>query len=167
MTPSTPSATAADPAVRALGRDEWRLYRDVRLAALRDSPQAFATSYDAAIGMDESEWREALALPCWVAFRGDEAVGMVRLSDVRDGRAHLLSMWVAPAARGSLAGEALVEAALRAARTAGADCVDLRVVTANTRAQSFYRRCGFVPTDATFTLPDGRPEIEMVHRFTP
>ncbi len=36
----------ADIKVRLLDDDEWQLYREVRLAALRDAPEAFVASFE-------------------------------------------------------------------------------------------------------------------------
>lgn len=151
--------------IRRLSHDDWKLYREVRLAALKDAPEAFASTYGDAVRQDEAYWRDAMNLPCWFAFDDDQAVGMVRIADAADGLPHLLSMWVAPGSRGSSAGAQLVEAALDWARQRGHAGVDLQVVTDNLRAQSFYRRCGFEPTGDTFILPDGRPEIAMAIHF--
>lgn len=36
----------ADIRIRLLGEDEWQLYREVRLAALRDAPDAFVARFE-------------------------------------------------------------------------------------------------------------------------
>lgn len=151
--------------IRRLETEDWPLFREVRLAALQDAPEAFATTYRDVVDRDETFWREATELPCWLAFDEDDPVGMVRTGHSDGKLPHLLSMWVAPAARGSMAGRLLVRAAVDWARETGAAGIGLRVVTGNERARTFYQRCGFEETGASFTLPDGRPEIEMVHPF--
>lgn len=151
--------------IRRLHPEEWQTYRDVRLASLKDTPSAFASTYDDALQFEEARWREALAIPAWLACCDDRPVGLVRLGGLDGELPHLLSMWVAPSARGSAAGALLVQAALDQARSQDKAGVSLRVVTSNARAQSFYRRCGFVDTGACYTLSDGRPEIEMEHLF--
>ncbi len=152
-------------AIRQLRTDQWQTYRDLRLASLRDAPEAFATSYEDALRWDESDWLDGFALPCWFAFIGDAPVGMVRVGRCDEDVPHLISMWVAPSARGSSAAGQLVESVLAWARAAGKSGVALGVVADNARALGLYRRCGFVPTGVTSTLPDGRAEIEMEHRF--
>lgn len=153
------------PVIRQLQSDQWETYRDVRLASLRDAPEAFEMSFEDAIDFDESDWRDGFALPSWFAFISDEPVGMVRVARIDEELPHLISMWVAPSARGSSAAGRLVDCVLAWARAAGKSGVALRVVTSNARAQSLYRRCGFVPSGRTATLSDGRAEIEMEHRF--
>lgn len=152
--------------IRALDRAEWQTYRDVRLAALRDSPEAFAGTLEYAQGLPEQNWRDQCGRPSWFAFQGDRAVGMVRVwrGDDRP-MPDLISMWVDPSVRGTSAATELVEALLTWARAEGEPGVTLRVVTANERARAFYRRLGFVPNGVTDTLSDGRDEIEMELRF--
>jgi GNAT superfamily N-acetyltransferase len=154
------------PVIRQLRADQWETYRDVRLASLRDAPEAFAASFEDAAAFDESDWRHGLSLPCWMAFVGDEPVGMVRAARIDEEQPHLISMWVAPSARGSSVAELLVESVLAWARAADKSGVGLRVMSSNTRAQSLYLRCGFAPSGRTERLADGRVEIEMVHRLT-
>lgn len=43
--------------VRATGPGDWELVRDVRLAALRDAPDAFASTYQREAAYTEEQWR--------------------------------------------------------------------------------------------------------------
>jgi hypothetical protein len=43
--------------VRATGPGDWELVRDVRLAALRDAPGAFASSYEREAAYSKEQWR--------------------------------------------------------------------------------------------------------------
>ncbi|HEX4399353.1 MAG TPA: hypothetical protein VH136_17065, partial [Trebonia sp.] len=43
--------------MRAIGPGDWELVRDVRLAALRDAPSAFASSYEREAAYSEEQWR--------------------------------------------------------------------------------------------------------------
>src|SRR5262249_25944453 len=66
-----------------------------------------------------------------------------------DGSVELISMWVAPFARGRGVGDALVNAVIEWAREQQASTVALGVLEGNERAVAFYRRHGFsrsVPT---------------------
>jgi hypothetical protein len=46
-----------ETSVRVLREDDWRDYRDARLAALQDSPQAFLVTY----AEEATAWRKAIA----------------------------------------------------------------------------------------------------------
>jgi GNAT superfamily N-acetyltransferase len=153
------------PVIRRLRAEQWQTYRDVRLMALRDAPEAFGASYEDALRFAESDWIEGFALPSWFAFIGDAPVGVVRMARSEEEVPRLISMWVAPPERGSSAAGQLVESALQWARDAGKAGVALNVVADNARAQALYRRCGFAPTGVTGILPDGRSEIEMAQWF--
>lgn len=151
--------------IRRLDEGDWQTYRAVRLAALRDAPAAFTSTYADAMDFTEHDWRHGLSLPCWVAGPGHTPTGMVRVGRLEAVEPELISMWVAPIARGTPMAADLVDAVLEWARGQGRAGVRLRVVVDNDRARSFYRRCGFCPDGTTHTLPDGRAEIGMSYRF--
>ncbi|WP_406635668.1 GNAT family N-acetyltransferase [Amycolatopsis sp. WGS_07] len=62
----------------------------------------------------------------------------------RGDRAELLSMWVAPSARGRGVGDALVRAVVRWSEGRGAGELALRVAGGNQHALALYQRHGFV-----------------------
>jgi GNAT superfamily N-acetyltransferase len=101
--------------LRRLAAGDWRLWRDVRLQALEDSPQAFSSLLSdwQGVGDVEIRWRKRLEdVPFNViAFVDGRAVGQVSGTAV-DGRrsVELISLWVAPDARGTGVGTALIEA---------------------------------------------------------
>lgn len=67
--------------VAPVTEDNWRIYRDVRLAALLDTPRAFASTYAGTAARDESAWLALLAsVQVWLAFEGDRPVGVIALS---------------------------------------------------------------------------------------
>jgi RimJ/RimL family protein N-acetyltransferase len=79
---------------------------------------------------------------------GGEPIGFTLLyptfTSVGTGRIFILNdLFVAPAARGTRAGVALLEAAKAHARTAGALRLSLRTAHDNTRAQGVYERNGW------------------------
>lgn len=152
--------------IRHLGPDEWQTYRSVRLAALLDTPAAFASTYDDAAAITAQRWRERCTDTSWFAFVDGEPVGMVRLDRQPDsGEPELISMWVAPTARGTSAAADLVAAAVRRVRESGHPRLCLRVVDGNGRARAFYVKAGFVENGVRERLPDGRWESEMTVEF--
>lgn len=154
-------------AIRRIGPDEWRLWRELRLAALAEAPEAFGSKLADWQGAGDSEarWRarlDAVALNLIASLDG-EGAGM--LSAVADGTdVELISMWVTPRARGAGVGDALVEAVLAWASYLHPARIRLRVVEGNQRAAALYRRNGFVdagPVDRA--APDEAPERWMTH----
>ncbi len=94
----------------------------------------------------------------FLAIQGGEPVGTLRLRWLEAGRvAKIERVAVLPRARGAKIGQALVEAALAAARTAGAEAARLHAQTA---VQGFYGRLGFVASGPEF-IEDGIPHIVM------
>lgn len=136
--------------VRRIRAEEWHALRDVRLRALKDSPDAFATRFeDARLRPDEwwVDWAAASAVgdgqAMFLAWEGVAAVGMVGTFPAEDGRRWLIAMWADPDARGRGVGRALVEAIATFARDAGSRELFLQVLEGNDTAASLYRACGF------------------------
>ena len=136
----------------------WRTYRDVRLAALIDSPRAFWATYAEAAERTDDEWRERCATtgPTWLALDHGRPVGTVGLWHAPEQPADevvLVGMWVATVARGTGAATRLVGAAITHAAASGRRRVVLDVAHENTRARAFYVRMGFRPTGEVGRMP--------------
>jgi ribosomal protein S18 acetylase RimI-like enzyme len=135
--------------VRELRPEDWQIRRDVRLAALLDSPAAFVSTHAETSTRTEAEWRvwprSGALFGAW--FEGAPA-GMVGIGDGgTDGTAYLFAMWVAPVARGRGVADRLIDAAAQWARDNGFRSILLEVATGNERAERFYRRLGFQTSD--------------------
>jgi len=129
-----------------LSSEDWRTWRDLRLRALAEAPYAFGSTLEAWESAPEGRWRERLDLPDAlnvIAKIDDEAVGMATGASF-DGTLELISMWVAPEARGRGVGDALVAMISRWARERGATELRLAVVAHNANAVRLYLRHGFV-----------------------
>jgi ribosomal protein S18 acetylase RimI-like enzyme len=129
--------------------EHWRSFRKLRREALRDAPDAFSATLAqwSGEGDREERWRARLTeVPFNVIAELDgEAAGMVSGTHPDADRFVLLiSMWVAPFARGRGVGDALVDAVLTWAKQRGAAGVTLAVRVANPRAITLYRRKRFV-----------------------
>lgn len=79
----------------------------------------------------------------------------VRVAEDAPAVAHLYQMWVAPERRRQGVGRALLDAAVRWAREAGARAVALDVTVGNSEAARLYERAGFVPTGDSKPLRPG------------
>ena len=133
-------------------------YRDVRIAALIDSPRAFWTTYHQASTRTDDDWAQWMESgpQAWLALSGGSPVGTVGLwrgDDQPGDEITLIGMWVATVARGTGVAERLVRTALRTASDAGARRVVLEVAHENERAWAFYSRMGFRATGETGTMP--------------
>lgn len=154
--------------VREVQAGEWELLRDVRLAALREAPSAFGSTYAREAKFTEEQWRGRLSSRAvtFIAFTAEpgppEPAGLAGVYE-EAGDADLVSMWVRPAARGLGVGQALVEAAADWSKARDHDTLYLWVTEANAAARGLYERCGFTPTGERQPLPSdpSLPEIRM------
>jgi ribosomal protein S18 acetylase RimI-like enzyme len=155
--------------IARLGPEDWREFRAVRLAALGDAPHAFGSVLVNEQALGEAAWRAKLASRTQFAAcdtvsgatdpPANSIVGTV--GGYPDGDAiELISMWVAPAARGRGVGRALVECVIVLARGAGCREVRLAVSEGNAAAERLYARAGFVRTGVTHRIRPGEPWLE-------
>ena len=152
------------PTLRALVPDEWSTYRTLRLAALRDAPDAFGSTLAAEQERLPEQWRDRLAqaqtsgadLPLVAAVQG-QALGLLWAKvDADDARlVHLFQMWVVPEARGQGLGKALLAHAIAWARSVGARCVQLGVTSGDTPAARLYASAGFHAVGPEVALREG------------
>jgi ribosomal protein S18 acetylase RimI-like enzyme len=151
-----------------LTADDWRLWREVRLAALADAPEAFGTTLEhwSGEGDREARWRQRLLdVPMnLVAHVDGVPVGQASGTAIdEDHRVELISMWVAPAARGPGVADSLVEAVVDWAQAEGATGVRLSVRRANDRAIRLYLRRGFAHVDEPGDEPSERAMVRPSH----
>ena len=145
-----------------LGPGQERRLRAVRLRALEDAPAAFASTLAETAARPPASWQQQLRdLATWVAVADGEDVGLVRGGPHQDqpGDGILLSMWVAPVARGQGVGEALVLAVIDWALAAGHRRLVLEVADDNGPAVALYALVGFMPTGQTSALPPPRSHV--------
>ncbi len=154
-----------DLEVVTLTPDDWRRWRALRLAALAEAPDAFGSTLAGWSGAGDTEerWRGRLtAVPHdLVLVRRGTDVGMVSLTAPDEaGTPELISMWVAPEARGTGAADVAVRSVLALAATAYAGLpVALSVYADNVAAVRLYARHGFVDAGVS---PDDERERRMV-----
>lgn len=151
-------------AIRLLEPDDWALYRDVRLAALREAPFAFGSTFEGESAFAEAVWRERLqGRGLFVALADGRAAGLaagVRNRE-RPGEAMLISMWTNPAFRGHGIGEKLVQAVLAWTAVEGIARITLEVTVGNDVAERLYRRCGFERTGQVDCSEPAKLTFEM------
>lgn len=148
------SSVACAMTIRLLTADDAEIYRQLRLQALRESPTAFASSYEheAALALREFAARLRLhgdpANGIFGAFGDANAlIGMIGfVRENRPKRAHIgsvYSMYVVPERRGRRIGAALLDTAIAHARQLGLRQIVLAVNANNAAASGLYRSRGF------------------------
>jgi ribosomal protein S18 acetylase RimI-like enzyme len=154
--------------VRQVSPDDWVSYREVRLTALADSPEAFFSTLEQEAEFGEQVWRQRLGrAPSFLAWHDGVPAGTVtalpgNVAGLPDfpGAWHLVAVWVSPAARGRGIGRLLVQTVIDEAAAAGAPSVALWVFDANERARTLYERMGFRATDLTNARPGNPQDVE-------
>ena len=153
--------------IKRLAADEGLRLRTIRLRALADAPDAFGSTYDETAARPMDSWTKQLQeIDTFVAAVDGEDVGLVRGAhdDLRPDAAWLISMWVAPEARGQGVGEALIDAVVEWARVRGARRMLLDVGDHNQPAIALYARKGFEPNGTIGSLPTPRSHIREHQR---
>ena len=144
--------------VRRIKVGEWRSYRQIRLASLKDSPESFSTTYQAALERATESWieqadysAEGLNRSTFLAFDSDKPVGVAALYRDQDHKdaGELIQVWVSPEHRGSGVAGQLIQSTLAWAKESGISQIRTEVLDTNKRAIQFYERIGFKVADPT------------------
>lgn len=139
---------AAEIYIRQLTPGDAALYRSIRLAGLKESPEAFGSTFEAEFTKPLAWFFDRLSSSdVFGAFLEAEILGTAGLA-VREGEKEghkglLWGMYVRPEARGTGVARRLVEAVIAHARRR-VELIQLSVVMGNEHARRLYARLGFV-----------------------
>jgi len=145
-----------------IGPDEWQLWRKLRRAALADAPTSFKSTLAQWSGPGDTEerWRARLAsaaLNLVLSWNREPSGMLSAVPPDSKGAIRLMSVWVAPAARGRGIGDAAIHRVVTWARAQHAyRHLVLSVKADNTKAIELYRRHGFLDSGPTPDHPDER-----------
>jgi RimJ/RimL family protein N-acetyltransferase len=137
---------------------------------LRDDADFFATRYEDMVREPDATWREWVAEAAagddktlFVAEDGDAWLGVVgAFVRINSLEVQLISMWVAPEARGRGVARDLIRAVASWALGRGSARVVLFVQEANTPARQLYERAGFSLTGDRAPASAGRSAFKLV-----
>jgi GNAT superfamily N-acetyltransferase len=149
-------------AVRRIKMGEAEIYKRLRLAALKDSPEAFSTTYESALARTAASWSAQVEEAAqgndrgiFLAFCDHEAVGMAAL--YRDGdhpqTGEILQMWIASPYRSQGIGKQLLDTIVDWARACRFEELKAQVTGLNQRAIPFYENYGFKHSPVLHSLP--------------
>lgn len=137
--------------IRPFKAEEWQIYRAIRLQALKDSPDAFGSTFEASKRRPDSDWQERLAsvaatteLPLFATV-ADQPAGLAwaMIEAQQPNITHIYQMWVAPAYRRRGISQQLMTSALDWAEQQGTSEVVLEVTCGNKPAEALYSSLGF------------------------
>ena len=140
--------------IRVLNKEDWAIYKDLRLLSLQDSPDSFGSTYEQEVQVSNEEWISRLdpelcakyALPLMAELNG-VAIGLAwgLLHSPYDKTAHIYQMWVSPTVRGQGVGKLFLKKLIGWAKGADLDDIFLAVTTINMAAVHLYKSIGFEP----------------------
>ncbi len=161
--------------VRRLRADEADRWRELRLRALKDAPEAFSTTHAEALARSDGAWSEITVLfaagndrVMFVAEAGGRLIGCAG-AFVEDCAPVVVSMWVQPEHRRTGVAADLLRTVGRWARERGHSTLRLWVVSDNRAAIALYERERFRRTGGTQPMPRDHSvvELEMITELSP
>jgi GNAT superfamily N-acetyltransferase len=163
------------PALEQITPANALAYKTIRLWALQDSPMSFGSTYARESEFTDADWHKRAAnlnterSVGYLAMNEGNYCGIAGafLDEQNPLRADLVSMWVAPAARRTGVGGALIDAIRSWSKLRGAYKLRLMVTSENHSAIKFYEGMGFSMTGHTEPYPNDPAlfEHEMSQRL--
>ena len=138
--------------IKLLTPDDWRTLREIRLSALRESPDAFLATYQKESEYDERRWRTEFARGQWYVGMvkvgsADKQVGIAGITrelDTPADQCFLEYVWVAPEFRRQGVAFNMISEVLDSLKPSGVRTVFLWVLDGNSRVMRVFERLGFV-----------------------
>jgi ribosomal protein S18 acetylase RimI-like enzyme len=154
--------------IRLLTPDEWAELRNIRLAALRESPEAFLSTYHREIGYDADRWQAEFIRGNWYIGicegRPVSFFGVTRGRGMPVHECYLEYLWVSPEYRRSGIAFGMLTTVLERLRAAAVRTAFVWVIDGNEAAKRLYERIGFVSTSHRQPLAThpGRNEERLI-----
>jgi len=150
---------------RILNEGEWSALRDIRLAALRDSPSSFLSSYNKEVAYEETQWRTEFSRGQWIIIVGKDEqpfglIGITQGIDIPSTDRYLEYLWISPEWRRSGAASSLIQIVLEQLSAVGIVAVWLWILDGNKPARQLYEKFGFVSTNERQVLRDDPRRFE-------
>jgi ribosomal protein S18 acetylase RimI-like enzyme len=158
--------------IKLLVPDDWPLLRDMRLAALADSPDSFLAELSDQVDFSPQKWQSEFDRGDWyIGYRGRKPVSMIgctRETETPPSERFLEYLWVSPEWRGNGIAFHLLTDVIERLRAAGVGRALLWVMDGNDVAMRFYQRFGFVSSKVRQPLAarPGRSEELMLYDLT-
>jgi RimJ/RimL family protein N-acetyltransferase len=156
--------------VRKLNSEDWRVFSEIRLLALKSDPKVFGSTFDREAKFTEDEWRDSLDNPdsaVFVVFDEEGPVGTTGVAldrnDPSRKTALLWGSWLRPDARRKGLSRLLYEARIGWARSRpGVERIIVSHRESNVASKFANQKFGFVGTHTTEKIwNDGVAEKEF------
>jgi ribosomal protein S18 acetylase RimI-like enzyme len=138
--------------IRRIRSGEEELFRELRLASLKESPSAFSSTYESAIKRSAESWCEQADSTAagtdrctFLAFSDEFPVGIAAIyrNNGNKEECEIYQVWVSPDFRGGEVACELLDAIFRWCKENGIRKVFATIRAGNDRAVKFYRKYGF------------------------
>jgi RimJ/RimL family protein N-acetyltransferase len=160
------------PHLRRFTVDDWRLYKSIRLEALKTEAYYFASTYTQEAGLSDVEWRDSLAHPddrvCWGLYNGDECIGLtaIRKHPNYPGSMVLAASYIRREYRGRGLSALFYQTRLNWAREHGYTDVYIAHRKGNDASRAANQKFGFKYTHSESTVwPDGSTNDKLWYRL--
>ena len=147
--------------ISPIRQSDWKEFRDIRLAALQESPYAFGGTFEEESTLKDEEWMNlarfyeedegTLFLICYEGLDPVAIAGGYK-NKKKEGVTQIYSVWLRPDIRGSEVASLLMKRIHDWSETEGRLILEGYVTENNERARAFYRKCGFRETDERIKL---------------
>jgi len=152
-----------------LGPEDWLILRDLRLSALRESPDCFLSSYDRERHFGRHRWLAEFSRGDWhIALSDGQAAGLMGVTREPGDPAsqcYLEYLWVVPQARGTGFALSFLLDVLGQLRAAGVTTVLLWVMDGNLPAARLYEKAGFESVGQPVPLAARPGRSEQLYRL--
>ena len=158
--------------IRKLGPDDWALFRDMRLFALKTEPGKFSSNYDLESAFPEQEWRDRLSSPVrafFGLFKDGHLAGITGIArvdqDIQSPEMVLIASFLKPDYRRQGLSRMFYEARLDwAAKQPGVKKVIVSHRESNVASERANQAFGFVMTGKEMMeWPDGVKENQILY----
>jgi ribosomal protein S18 acetylase RimI-like enzyme len=150
--------------IKILTSANWAKLKEIRLEALRESPQAFLSTHKKEQSWSRDQWLAEFERGDWsVGYEAEQAVcliGATRTPGMPTHECYLEYVWVAPGQRGKGVAAGLLTFTFSRLRAAGVRTAFLYVLDDNAAARRLYKRLGFISANEPEPLAEhpGRSE---------
>jgi len=133
------------------GAEAAQRLRSVRLAALKDTPDAFGAKHEDELLFSDSQWQDRLKYTYWCFVVADGVdIGLLAVDKAdkdRNSDCWLSSWWISDAFRGQGVAQLMMEWVIKLSRENDWKIIGLGVWPENLRARSAYKKLGFLEAD--------------------
>jgi len=138
--------------LKTLTKNDWRIYKSLRLQSLRDSPDSFGATFATECTLNDDEWSTRLDYAARsmngvlvIALLDDHPIGLACgvTHSLKNQDGHIYQMWISPKARGLGIGHQLLTHIINWAKNEKLKRLSLAVTTTNIVALKLYQALGF------------------------